>query len=104
MSRTSKEHRVSCELEKRLLFAVEKGVWEDAEGTVVAREEKGSVSSWGADRLLARRGSGPKGEGKVLEVTNAAAKDVEKRDLVVACWVMQMWMAEGVRWEGDMQE
>ena len=88
--------------DKHLLFAVKKGVWEDADGTVVAREEK----RWGigyGDRFLSRRGSGVSGEGKVLEVTDIGAKDRARMDLVVACWVMRIWMSEGIRWEGDLK-
>ncbi|KAH7397211.1 hypothetical protein BKA66DRAFT_453878 [Pyrenochaeta sp. MPI-SDFR-AT-0127] len=91
MSRRSLE-----ECDKRLLFAVKKGVWEDAEGTIIAREEKG----WGSvDRLFARRNSGQSANGKVLDMTDMAPTDASKRDLVVACWVMKMWMAEGIRWD-----
>lgn len=84
------------ECDKRLLFAVKKGVWEDAEGTVIAREEKG----WGSvDRLFPRRGSGSSTNGKVLEMTDMAPTEAPKRDLVVACWVLKLWMGEGIRWE-----
>jgi hypothetical protein len=56
---------------------VKKGVWEDAGGVVVAREERG---------------------GRELEKVDVARKD---EDLMVACWVMRLWMAEELRWEGN---
>jgi hypothetical protein len=64
--------------DRTLLYSVRKGVWEDADGTVVAREEK-----------------------KVLEISETWAKARERRDLVVACWVMKVWSGEGWSWEGE---
>ncbi|KAF1850360.1 uncharacterized protein K460DRAFT_361165 [Cucurbitaria berberidis CBS 394.84] len=86
--------------DKTLLFAIKKGVWEDVDGTVIAREEK----RWGyGDRLLSRRGSLSSGDGKILEMTDMGGNDESKRDLVVACWVMRIWTSEGIRWEGDVK-
>jgi hypothetical protein len=105
LSRTSSDtqrsnRRSIDDADKRLLFAVKKGVWEDADGMIVAREEKG----WGyGDRLLSRRGSGASANGKVLEMTDYAVKDTSKRDLLVACWLMRIWTGEGVRWDGDLK-
>ena len=68
-----------------MLYSIRKGVWEDADGTVVAREEKGESGK--ADR--------------VLEIGECWARDRERRNLVVACWVLRIWCGEGVRWDGE---
>jgi hypothetical protein len=95
------DYRGVCEPEKHLLYCVKKGVWEDAEGVVVAREETERQEAWAANRAFVRKASGPDGNGRVLEMTDEAEKDGKKRDLVVACWVMTLWMAEELRWEGN---
>ena len=53
-------YRGTCEPEKRLLFCVKKGVWEDADGVVVGREERGSLGSLGLGALLRDKGQGVK--------------------------------------------
>jgi hypothetical protein len=62
---------------------VKKGValWIDGEGRRVAMEEQGSEA-----------------EGKRFEVVGV--EEAWKRDLMVACWVMKVWMG-GLRWDGD---
>ncbi|KAF2680740.1 hypothetical protein K458DRAFT_421086 [Lentithecium fluviatile CBS 122367] len=69
------------EWNKRLLFYVKKGIWENGEGRVVAQE-------------------GKKGE---VEVCETIGNEGWKRDLVVSCWIMQMWMREGLRWTNDVK-
>lgn len=64
--------------DKTLLYSVRKGVWEDGEGTVVAREDKG-----------------------ILEVAGMWVREVGRRDLVVGCWVMKGWIERELRWEGE---
>jgi hypothetical protein len=80
-------YRGTCEPEKHLLFLVKKGVWEDNEGKVVAREERGA--------------SGKSTDEKVLEMVDVEAQDRDRRDLAVACWVMRLWIAEELRWEAS---
>jgi hypothetical protein len=77
-------YRGTCEPAKHLLFAVKKGGWEAAEGGVVAREEE--------------EGSSTSENGKVFEVVDGGLKD---EDLVVACWVMRLCMAEELWWDGN---
>lgn len=69
------------EWDKRLLFGVKKGVWEDGEGKVVARQSK-------------------TGE---LEISYGTGDEGWKRDLVVACWVLQIWCQDGIRWTNDVK-
>ncbi|KAG9187176.1 hypothetical protein G6011_05047 [Alternaria panax] len=95
------DYRGVCEPEKRILYCVKKGVWEDAEGVVVAREEMQGLGSWGANRLLAETEIELNGKGRVFEMTDDVERDGKKRDLVMACWVMKLWMAEELRWEGN---
>ena len=97
------DYRGACEPEKHLLYCVKKGVWEDAEGVVVAREEIGSEGLGTANASRSGMGMGVEKDGKklVLEMADEIEKDGRKRDLVVACWVMKLWMAEELRWEGN---
>lgn len=69
------------EWDRRLLFCVRKGIWEDGEGREVARE--------------ARPGE--------FEVCEAVGREGWRRDLAVSCWVMKVWMGEGLRWENDVK-
>jgi hypothetical protein len=69
------------EWDKRLLFCVKKGVWEDGEGKIVARE-------------------GTKGE---VDICDAIGDEGWRRDLLVTCWVLQIWMRDGLRWENDVK-
>jgi len=92
------DYRGACEPEKHLLYCVKKGVWEDAEGVVVAREGLGVAN---ASRSLMGMGVEKDRKELVLETTDGIEKYREKRDLVMACWVMKLWMAEGLRWEGN---
>jgi hypothetical protein len=34
-------------------------------------------------------------------MTEETERDGKKRDLVMACWVMKLWIAEELRWEGN---
>jgi hypothetical protein len=94
------DYRGVCEPEKHLLYCVKKGVWEDAEGVVVAREEMDGLGVWGANGFV-RKASGTYGKELLLEMTDDTEKDGKKRDLVMACLVMKLWMAEELRWEGN---
>jgi hypothetical protein len=69
------------EWDKRLLFSVKKGNWEDGEGRVVAKE-------------------GKRGE---MEICETIGEEGWKRDLAVSCWVMQIWMRDGLRWVNDVK-
>jgi hypothetical protein len=80
--RQSRRTRSSYDGDGILLYSIRKGAWEDGDGTIVAREERGGKS------------------GRTIEVTETWARDKEKRDLVVACWVMRIWSSEGIQWEG----
>lgn len=80
--RQSRRTRSSYDGDRILLYSIRKGAWEDGDGTIVAREERGGKS------------------GMTIEVTETWARDKEKRDLVVACWVMRIWSSEGIQWEG----
>lgn len=97
------DYRGTCEPEKRLLYCIQKGVWEDAEGVVVAREEIGKerLSAANASRSLTKMGFETNRKELALEMTDEIEKDGKKRDLVMACWVMKLWMAEELRWEGN---
>ena len=97
------DYRGVCEPEKHLLYCVKKGVWEDAEGVVVAREETGRVGLGAANTFSSsvRTGSEMRREDSALEMTDEIERDGKKRDLVMACWVMKLWMAEELRWEGN---
>ncbi|KAI4675429.1 uncharacterized protein J4E84_010023 [Alternaria hordeiaustralica] len=99
------DYRGVCEPEKHLLYCVKKGVWEDAEGVVVAREETGreGLGAANASRSLMQVGMGlEKGRKElVLEMTDGIEKDAKRRDLVMACWVMKLSTAEELRWEGN---
>ncbi|KAL6710308.1 hypothetical protein ACN47E_009254 [Coniothyrium glycines] len=75
LRRASKD---SFETTRKLLFVVRKGVWEDAEGITVAHEEVDGCR-------------------RELSILDAAAKDASMRDSVVACWLMRIWMTEGIR-------
>ncbi|KAF2193925.1 hypothetical protein K469DRAFT_709406 [Zopfia rhizophila CBS 207.26] len=70
------------EWDKRLLFSVKKGRWEDERGKKVAVEENGT-------------------EGRKFELLEQVSGS--RRDLLVSCWVMRVWMVEGLRWEGDLK-
>jgi len=74
-------YHASEEWDKRLLYCVRKGVWEDGEGRVVARE-------------------GAKGG---LETCDAIGNERWKMDAVVSCWVLHIWMRDGVRWKNDVR-
>ncbi|KAF2029878.1 hypothetical protein EK21DRAFT_112553 [Setomelanomma holmii] len=76
--------RASYDGDRILLYSIRKGVWEDGDGTIVAREEKSRIG-----RL-----------DRILEITEPWARDKERRDLVVACWILRIWSGEGIRWEG----
>lgn len=65
--------------EKVLMYTVKKGVWEDKDGTVVVREDVDGV----------------------LEIGEGWGREGEKRDLVVGCWILKVWVAEGLKWEGE---
>ncbi|KAH7069596.1 hypothetical protein BKA63DRAFT_519240 [Paraphoma chrysanthemicola] len=80
--RHSRRAQTSFDGERILLYSIRKGVWEDGDGTIVAREERSGKN------------------GKMIEITEAWARDRERRDLVVACWVMKIWSSQGLRWEG----
>ncbi|EMD64407.1 hypothetical protein GGP41_006821 [Bipolaris sorokiniana] len=96
------DYRGSCEPEKHLLFCIKKGVWEDAEGVVVGREESRRVGSWGWDGLATRwNGVGSERESRALEMTDAVRRDQRKSDLLVACWVMRLWMAGEFVWDDE---
>jgi hypothetical protein len=69
------------EWDKRLLFCVRKGVWQDEEGRVVARE-------------------GRRGEVDICDTLN---NEGWKRDLLVACWVLCIWSRDGLRWVNDVK-
>jgi hypothetical protein len=95
------DYRGECEPEKHLLYGVKKGVWEDAGGMVVAREEREEMGAWNANQSFVGKGAGIDRMGYVLEMTDETERDGKKRDLVIACWVMGLWMAEKLRWEGN---
>jgi len=97
------DYRGVCEPEKHLLYCVKKGLWEDAEGVVVAGEETGREGLGAANASLSKMDIGFEKKGKelALEMTDEVEKDGKKRDLVMSCWVMKLWMAEELRWEGN---
>jgi len=74
-------YRAEDEWEKRVLFLVRRGKWLNGDGEKVAVEidEK------------------KKGVSKGLRILDAVG-DKSRRDLVVACWVMRVWMGRGVSW------
>ena len=76
-------------------------MWEDAEGVVVAREETEGLGAWCANGLLVETRRLSNEAGHVLEMTEETERDGKKRDLVMACWVMKLWIAEELRWEGN---
>jgi hypothetical protein len=67
------------------LFVVKNEVWEDTIGT----EEK-----------VDRREERETNDEKVLVMVDEIAKDTNRSDLVVACWLMKLCIAEEFRWEG----
>jgi hypothetical protein len=89
-------YRGTCEPEKRLLFCIKKGVWEDAQGVVVGREESGRLGSWVWEGLA--RWKGTENESRVLEMMESVRRDERKSDLLVACWVMRLWIAGEFTW------
>jgi hypothetical protein len=95
------DYRGVCEPEKHVLYCVKKGVWEDAEGVVVAHEETEGLGAWCANGLLVETRRPSNEAGHVLEMTEETESDGKKRDLVMACWVMKLWIAEELRWEGN---
>ncbi|KAF2472541.1 uncharacterized protein BDR25DRAFT_313051 [Lindgomyces ingoldianus] len=70
------------EWDKKLLFSVRRGSWEDGVSRRVAVEEHGDEGA----------------QFEILEEVSGA-----RRDLMVSCWVMKMWMVKGIRWEGDVK-
>ena len=66
------------EWDKRLLFVVRRGMWEDGGGRKIAVEGEGAF--------------------EVLGTVSAP-----RRDLLVSCWIMRVWTGEGMRWEGDVK-
>ena len=97
------DYRGACEPEKHLLYCVKKGVWEDTDGVVVAREETGMEGLGAANALspIMKTDFDTNGKELVLEMTDEIEKDGKKCDLLMACWVMKLWMAEELRWEGN---
>jgi len=97
------DYRGACEPEKHLLYCVKKGVWEDVDGVVVAREETGREGLGAANAFspIMKTEFDTNGKKLALEMTDEMEKDGNKRDLVMACWVMKLWMAEELRWEGN---
>ncbi|ORX96650.1 hypothetical protein BCR34DRAFT_593787 [Clohesyomyces aquaticus] len=76
------------EWDKRVVFCVRRGRWEDGEGRGVAVEME----------TQAEEGKGSSREFEILgEVTGP------RRDLLVSCWVWKTWVLEGLRWEGDVK-
>ncbi|PVI01039.1 hypothetical protein DM02DRAFT_628057 [Periconia macrospinosa] len=70
------------EWDKRLLFTVKKGCWEDKDGKVVARDGD---------------------DGKELKIVEGMKWEAGwRRDLIVSCWVYKAW-TEGLRWAGDVR-
>jgi hypothetical protein len=65
-----------------LLYTIKKGIWEDADGTVVARE----------------------GKDKVLELGERWASLRKRRDLLVGCWVLKDWGEGGDGWGAGANE
>jgi hypothetical protein len=97
------DYRGECEPEKHLLYCVKKGVWEDADGVVVAREDsvREGLGAWVTSELFAQKTSVTERTEDLLEMTDEIENDRNKRDLVMACWVMKLWMAEQLRWGGN---
>ncbi|KAF2200306.1 hypothetical protein GQ43DRAFT_79922 [Delitschia confertaspora ATCC 74209] len=76
-------YHAADEWDKRLLFVVRKGgTWVDNEGKRVGAELTESKSP-----------------GEVFTVEGEVEE--KRRDLLVACWLMKLWVVKGVRWEGD---
>lgn len=76
LRRASKE---IFEARRRLLFTVKKGGdWQDMNGTVVAQEDTSTAE-------------------RAISIADGTAKDASNRDLVIACWLMRIWMTEGIR-------
>lgn len=73
------------EWDKRLLFLVRKGCWQDGSGKDVAVEGEGE------------------GEAAMLEVLPNVNLEGRQMDLLVSCWVMRNWCVNGLRWEGDVR-
>lgn len=69
------------EWDRKLLFTVKKGVWEDGKGREVGRET---------------------GKGE-FEVGEWVGKQSWRRDLAVSCWLLKTWMGRGLRWEDDVR-
>lgn len=97
------DYRGSCEPEKHLLFCVKKGIWEDAEGVVVGQEGNGRLGSWVREGFARWKGSGSgsENENRVLEMVDSVRRDKSKSDVLVACWVMRLWMAGEYTWEDN---
>lgn len=95
------DYRGSCEPEKRLLFCIKKGVWEDAEGQVIGREGNSRLGSWVREGFARWKGtgSGSENESRILEMMDNVRRDKSKSDLLVACWVMRLWIAGESTWE-----
>ncbi|USP79471.1 hypothetical protein yc1106_06745 [Curvularia clavata] len=94
------DYRGSCEPEKHLLFCIKKGVWEDAEGEVVGREGNGRLGSWVREGFARwKSGTGFENENRILEMMDSVRRNKSKSDLLVACWVMRLWMAGEFTWE-----
>lgn len=74
-------YRASDEWDKRLLFSIKKGIWLDKDGKQVAIEQDEKERSF---EVLGNI-SGP------------------RKDLMVSCWMMRIWMVEGLRWENDVK-
>lgn len=72
-------YHASEEWDKKQLYCVKKGVWVDGKGRLVGRES----------------------ENGEFEVEDRIGSEGWKRDLAVSCWVMSLWIKEGLRWEGD---
>ncbi|KAF1999236.1 hypothetical protein P154DRAFT_232153 [Amniculicola lignicola CBS 123094] len=70
------------EWDKRLMFSIKKGLWENGAGQRIAKEEEGK-------------------DGNVFELL--AGYGGAQRDLAVSCWVMKVWMGAGMRWQGDVK-
>jgi len=84
-------YRGNCEPEKHVLFCVKKGMWEDAEGKVVAHE--------GKEGLRREKETGTEAENRTLEMMDTVGMDGRRSDLLVACWTMRLWMAGELEWK-----
>lgn len=73
-------YKADEEWDKRLLFFIRRGIWEDADGRHVAFEDDGE-------------------EGTCFEILGQTLGP--RKDLLVSCWIYRVWMTEGLRWEND---